>query len=130
MKTIDLVKKFYECFGKGDLPGVLQCLSANVKWKLVGPSTIPYFGEYTGTEGVRNFFANLFEVEDVLEFIPEQFIDGGDSVVVRGRERCRAKNTGKEFSVEWAQVFESKDGVITEWCEYIDTASIEDAYKG
>ena len=129
MKAIDLAKKVYDCFSKGDLPGVLSCLSDKIEWQLIGPTTIPYFGTYKGKEGVQRFFANLFEVEEILEFVPQQFIDGGDSVAVVGRERCRAKTTDREFCVEWTQVFDVKDGLVVRWREYIDTAPIVEAFK-
>lgn len=44
MKAIELSKKIYENFGNGNLPGVLDCLSDQIEWELIGPKSIPYFG--------------------------------------------------------------------------------------
>ena len=129
MKTIDLAKKVYDCFSKGDLPGVLSCLSNKIEWIVVGPTSLPYAGTYNGRAGVEAFFAKLFAVEEILEFHPEKFIDGGVSVVVTGRERCRTRDTGKEFSVQWAHLFESENGEIVRWKEFIDTAPMVEAYR-
>jgi ketosteroid isomerase-like protein len=101
MSAKELARRIYQCFGKGDLAGVLDTLSEDVVWELVGPHSIPYFGRYSGRDGVKDFFAALFENEEILEFLPEQFIGTGDTVAVIGRERCRAKRTGREFSVRW-----------------------------
>jgi uncharacterized protein len=125
----ELAQRIYQCFDKGDLAGVLDNLAEDVEWELVGPSSIPYFGRYSGRHGVKNFFASLFENEEILEFLPEQFIESGDNVAVIGRERCRSKRTGREFSVRWVQVFKSAGNKITHWCEYIDTAPIVEAYR-
>ena len=129
MKAIDLAKRVYENFGNGDLPGVLACLSSDIEWQLLGPSQIPYVGTYRGLEGVQRFFASLLETEEILEFAPEHFIDGGNTVVVLGHERCRTRATGKEYSVRWVQVFDAMDGAITRWQEYLDTAAIVEAHQ-
>ena len=129
MSAKELAQRIYQFFGKGDLAGVLDTLSEDVVWELVGPHSIPYFGRYSGHDGVKDFFAALFENEEILEFLPEQFIGTGDTVAVIGRERCRAKRTGREFSVRWVQVFKSEGNQITQWCEHIDTAPMVDAYR-
>jgi uncharacterized protein len=129
MSGLELAQKVYECFGKGDLPGVLSCLADDVEWELIGPSTIPYFGTYRGREGVQAFFSKLLEVEEILQFVPEQFIDGRDAVAVLGRERCRSKATGKEFSARWVQIFDCVSGKVVRWREYIDTAPMVAAYQ-
>ena len=129
MNALELAHKVYENFGKGDLPGVLACLSPNIEWQLIGPDSIPYFGTYLGIEGVQTFFNKLFEHEEILEFVPEQFIDNANSVAVLGYERCRSKNSGKEFRAHWVQVFDVQDGLVVRWREYIDTAPMVEAYR-
>jgi ketosteroid isomerase-like protein len=128
MLATDVAKKIYECFAKGDLSGVLACLSESIEWKLIGPSSIPYFGTYKGISGVEKFFASLFEHEEILEFVPEEFIGSEKSVAVTGRERCRAKSTSIEFTVQWTQIFDVTNGKVVRWREYIDTAPMVAAY--
>lgn len=128
MAAKELAQKVYECFGKGDLAGVLALLDENIIWELVGPLTIPYFGRYVGQKGVEQFFSALFEHEEILDFVPEKFIEEGDTVVVLGRERCRSKKTSKEFSVQWAQVFNVRNNKIISWSEHIDTAPMVAVY--
>ncbi len=128
MKGIELARKVYESFEKDDLAGVISCLAEDVEWELVGPPSIPYFGNFRGHGGVQRFFDLLYAEEEVIEFHPEQYIDGGDSVVVTGRERCRARATGKEYATRWAHVFDCENGKIVRWREFIDTAPMVSAY--
>ncbi len=128
MQAIDVVKKFYEAFGAGKLDEAFSLLDEDVRWLTVGPSSIPYFGDYTGRAGVEAFFTRLFEVEEILEFEPQKFIAEGSNVVVLGREKCRVKATGNEFSSDWVQIFEVKNGRIKFWKEFIDSASLAEAY--
>lgn len=129
MDARELAQHVYACFGRGDLKGLLDSLSSDVSWELLGPPSIPYFGRYVGRRGVENFFALLSEHEDVLEFIPSTFIAEGENVAVLGHERCRIKQTGRIYYARWAHVFKAEQGLITSWCEYIDTATIAAAYE-
>ncbi len=129
MKPIDVVKLFYEEFGKGNMENVMALLHDDIVWTLVGSEQIPYFGEYIGHSGVSDFFQKLFEVEDVAEFVPEEFIANDEAVVVLGREKCTAKQTGREFEAQWAQIFQVEEGKITNWKEIIDTYSMVLAYS-
>ena len=116
-------------FGQGRLDDALALLSDDVSWELYGPRTIPYFGSYRGRDGVKRFFDKLFQVEEILEFVPEEFISGEYEVVVIGREQCRAKSSGKEFSAHWAQVFSVRDGKVCRFREFIDNHSMVIAYS-
>lgn len=128
MTALELAHGIYAAFGTGNLDGVLSLLSDDVEWSLIGPKTIPYFGNYRGKAGVQSFFKLLLESEEILEFVPEQFIDGGSSVVAIGHERCRCRATGREYRTQWAQVFEARDGKIYRWREFIDTAPMVSAF--
>jgi uncharacterized protein len=129
MSGLELAKKMYDSFAKNDIPGVLSCFADDIEWVLNGPKTIPYFGSFRGKEEVRIFFSKVAAEEEILQFETEQFIDGGDSVAVIGRERCRARSTGKEFSVRWTHVFDCRNGKIYRWREFIDTAPMAAAYQ-
>jgi hypothetical protein len=60
--NIEAVKSAYAAFGKGDIPGVLEILSPEVEWTIVGPpSVIPYAGHHKGRgHRPRNFERDEF----------------------------------------------------------------------
>ena len=128
MLPIEVAKKLYAEFGAGNLPGVLALLSDNVSWELIGPTSIPYFGNYSGPKGVAEFFSKLFEMEDIQKFEAKKFLADGSSVIVLGSEECCAKSSGKKFCVEWVHIIEVLDSKIVLWREIIDTHPIVEAY--
>lgn len=129
MSAKELAQHVYGCFGRGDLQGILNVLSTDVVWELIGPSSIPYFGRYTGRQGVEHFFVLLNEHEEVLEFEPQEFIEEGDIVAVRGREKCRSKQSGRSYEARWVHIFKTKEGKIVSWCEHIDTVAVAAVYQ-
>lgn len=128
-ENIEIVNAFYKNISKGDLQGLIDLLSHNITWKLIGPTTIPYFGKYNGREGVMNFFERLFGAEEIINFSPTTFINGGDYISVLGNEKCKSRTTGRVFEAEWVHVFKLSNGQIEEWTEYIDTSAVEAAYQ-
>jgi uncharacterized protein len=127
--SLAVVQDFYAAVESGNMEGILATLATDVSWGLHGPSIIPYFGTFQGHGGVQDFFRRLFEVEEVLEFMPMDFVDDGVTVVAIGHERCKVKKSEKEFSVPWAQIFTVKDGKIARFQEFIDTATMAEAYS-
>ncbi len=126
-----LAREFYVRIGRGDVEGVLDLMSEDVKWKIPGPPAIPYSGTYQGKRGVRDFFDLLYANEDLQSFVPAEFIvdDQNSRVCVIGSETAKAINTGKTFSAEWAEVFRFRDGLIVEFQEHIDTLALFQAYS-
>ena len=52
---------------------------------------VPFAGKWQGREEVGQFFSKVFELQDIVEFEPEEFIAQGDKVVVLGRFSMRIK---------------------------------------
>lgn len=126
--NIQVVQKAYECFGKGDIPGILSTLSDDVVWHVAPVENVPYTGTRNGHAGAAAFFAGMVEAEDTLKFEPREFTAQDDRVVVIGHYEARAKVTGREYATYWVHVFKFRDGKITSFTEYTDTAAIAAAF--
>ena len=70
------------------------------------------------------FFRQVDELFDHENFDPAEFVAQGAKVVVAGTEFVRAKKTGKSMTNQWCMVFTFKDGRITRWRCYEDTAGV------
>ncbi len=79
-------------------------------------------------EGAAEFFSKIAECEDTLKFEPREFIVQGDKVVVVGHYEARAKATGREYATYFIHVFTVREGKITSFVEYTDTAAIAEAF--
>lgn len=126
---IALAEHLYAAFAQGNIPLLLEVLSEDIDWLFYGPSEIPFAGHYRGHAEVAQFFAKASETSDFLVFEPREFLPGANSVLVQGREKMRAKATGRIWETEWAHVFTIEGGKIAKLREYYDTAVMVEAFK-
>lgn len=127
--ALETAQGFYGALGEGDMEKMFSFFAENVEWRLVGSTNIPYFGTYQGIEGVQDFFTRHDEHEQIEDLQILEFLEGNDAVTVLGTESCRAKHTNKTFQAEWAHIISVRNGKITRFLEYIDTAPMEAAYN-
>ena len=129
-RNIDVVKDCYEAFLAGDIERLLRALSADVAWEHVGrASDLPTFAPFHGVEGVRKFFGVVAETLDFQRFAPSEFHGSGDLVFAMGNFEATMKNTGKRAASEWLHVFWLKDGKVTRFLEFTDTAKFAEAWR-
>lgn len=118
--ALAVVQRMYAAFGRGDVDELLALLDDTVNWRLAGPA--PYAGHRRGHAGVRDFFEKLAASVEVEHFAPRQFLAQGDTVVVIGEERLRARATGRTLIQDWAHVFTLRDGKVVSVRLIEDTA--------
>ena len=123
-QNIGVVQSGYAAFGRGDIPGLLSLLDANVEWTTPGAADLPTAGTRRGPAAVGDFFRALSELIDFEQFEPQSFLADGDRVVVLGIDRYKVKGgSGKSLSEAWCHVFTIRNGKIAAFQEYIDTAA-------
>ena len=127
-KNTRSVQQFYQSQKAGDIQSLLNSLARDVEWELPEMENVPFAGKWQGREGVGQFFGKVSEVQDVVEFEPEEYIAQGNKVVVLGRFSMRIKATGRDVSSTWAHVWTVEDGRITRFYEYVDTAVVSGAH--
>jgi ketosteroid isomerase-like protein len=121
---VEVVKKCYEAFGRGDVPAILQLVAEPVDWKFIGAKKLPYSVSCRNRKDVEHWFASVAEADDLVDFEPREFIPAGEHVTVLGWERTAAKPGGKVFESEWAHVFTVREGrVVRFWGIYDSEAS-------
>ncbi|NJO25415.1 MAG: hypothetical protein HC867_06060 [Bacteroidia bacterium] len=55
---IEDVKNMYQCFSKGDIPGIIKRLDKDCIWEVMGGKEIPYAGIYHGPMTSKTFLRN------------------------------------------------------------------------
>jgi ketosteroid isomerase-like protein len=127
VRNVELARDAYEDFARDDLERVLAVLHPEIEWHQA--QGLPHGGLYTGVDEVRRaIFAPLDEEWwDGFRADPEQFIDGGDEVVVLGRYTARAKATGKPLAVPFVHVWTIRDGRVVRFRQFLDTAGWNEA---
>ena len=123
-----LVRQAYQSIQAGDMQSFLNALAEDVQWQLPEMKNVPFAGMWRGHRGVEQFFGKVSETQEVIEFEAEEFIAQGDRVVVLGRFFMRVKATGKDSRSAWAHVWTIRQGRVTHFREYVDTAAVIDAH--
>lgn len=121
--TMNLARRGYEAFARGDVRTILSLFAEDLDWEFIGPGSLPYTGKRRTHEQLANFFSELAGSEDIQAFEPREFIDAGEHVTVLGWERARARDSDKLYESEWVHVFSGKNGKLTRWRGFMNTAA-------
>lgn len=127
MSNSDVVSRAYQAFNQKDLDGLAEMIAPSCSWNVAGPADIPWAGHYEGPDQVKEYARTLTDQVHFQSFSPQSVVEQGDTVVVRGSEKAIVNSTGKDYVSLFAHVFTVKDGKITFFQEYGDTADIERA---
>jgi ketosteroid isomerase-like protein len=129
-ENVRLVEAAYAAFQRGDIPGVLANFTEDAGWDTPGSSdAIPHAGRRRGHGEMTEFFSTLAATENITHFEPREFIAQNDKVVVVGNYKGTVRATGRDYDVDWLHVFTARDGKLTGFREYLDTAALADAHR-
>jgi ketosteroid isomerase-like protein len=118
MSNIDTARSAYEAFGRGDLATLKEMLSDDGTWYT--SDELPLGGETQGSEAIIGEFAQIPNYWSSFSVDPEEFIDAGDWVVIRGTQR--AGNDSGSFEAPFAHLMKFADGKIVRGEFYSDSA--------
>lgn len=132
MSNVATVQSIYQCFGTGDIPGILARLRPDVEWEHDHEDHgIPWLQPRRGHEGVVAFFQTLGGNLEFLQFAPEAFLSDEHHVAVFVRHQLRVRATGRTFSgVEIHYWTFDAEGRVARMKHFVDTASQLAALRG
>lgn len=100
MSNVDTARSAYEAFGRGDLAALQEDFAEDAVW--VTSDELPLGGETSGRDAIMENFAQIPNYWSSFSVEPEEFVDGGDTVVVLGTQR--AANDNGSFEAPFAHV--------------------------
>ena len=121
-QDVALIRNLYEAFAKGDVPAVLAAMSPDIVWNEA--ENYPYAdgNPYRGPEAIlAGVFARIGSEWDGFAAVPEEYIDGGDAIVVLGRYRGTYRASGRSMDAQMVHVWRLADGRITRFDQRVDT---------
>lgn len=95
-------------------------------WQAPGLAAfMPWSGKHHGHAGVLDFIARLDQHLEFPNFVPSSLVVDvvRGQVVAVGSARCRVKASGRLYVKHWAHLFSLRDGLISAFLEYSDTAA-------
>jgi len=124
-----LVQDAYAAFGRGEIPAVLEMMTADVRMGIVGRSEdAPFLGIHEGKAGASEFFRLLDAAHAISKFEPVRFLAAEEKVFVWGRYAWTMRISGVSDETEWLHVLTIRDGKISAWIGHNDTAMLAAAY--
>jgi ketosteroid isomerase-like protein len=112
--------------GHRDISPVLPMLRQDFAFKI--PASLPWGGEYTGTEAFADFFTRTPGGASVLESFDvnvDQIIESADYLIARLTNTAVFKGSGKTVVIENAWIFEVANGRLVNAQLYADTAAVQ-----
>ncbi len=124
-ENVAVIRGIYDGFAAGDVAGVLDRMSADIRWmeaeNFPYADRNPYVGPQAVAEGV---FARCVGEWNGFTVTPEEFLDAGDTIVVTGRYSGACKATGKAIDMQFAHVWRVQNGKAARFQQYADTLQI------
>jgi ketosteroid isomerase-like protein len=106
---LDVVRRYVESIGRGDLKAILACLHPD--FVLNEPGTLPYGGDHVGRDGFVGL-AHQVAAHYVTELLESAVHDAGDFAVVRMRFRFTSKQTGASMEMPLLELYWFEDGLM------------------
>jgi ketosteroid isomerase-like protein len=120
-RDIERVQEIYDSFQRRKLPALLSLTAPDIE--VIQSPELPWGGNYSGHEGMKQFLTQLLEHLDSRVEI-ERFIDAGDRVVAVGRTVGKARATGLEFDIPFVHVWTVREGRFVRFESYLDNATL------
>jgi ketosteroid isomerase-like protein len=117
-ENVQVLRNAYDAFARQDLPSVMAAFDEDIEWTT--PDSVPFGGVCHGHDGVAGFFGQLADQWQDLSVEPEEFIDGGDTIVVIVHDR--ATGAGGSMDTQTVHLWRMRDGKAVSFTEFSDTA--------
>lgn len=113
----DTIRAAYAAFGRGDIPAVLDAFQDDITWTV--PPVEDWGGTFHGKDAVLGFFAGLGERYGTWNLQTEEYVDGGDRLVVFGHHEFADGDR-----IPFAHVWKVRDGRAASFEEYVDNTAL------
>ena len=127
-ESVKIIEGCYASFAKGDVMTVLAAMDPQIVWSEAETFSYADGSPYIGPQAVLSgVFARVGGDWDGFTIVPDELLDAGDTVVMRGRYQGVFRATGVRVNAQAVHVFKLRDGKITQFQQYADTAQLRDA---
>ena len=128
-RNTTVVQEAYAAFSRGDIQTLLSKLADDIVWMGVygAGSHVPTAGERRGKAAVAEFFKQVAENVNFSRFEPKEFIATGDKVIALGHYTATTPMK-RSFDSDFAMAFTLRNGQVTHFQEFCNSAAVNAAY--
>ena len=126
---VKLVQKFYTALSTGDIPTILTVLGHALEW--TEAERFPYYGGTWNSPHavIENLLVPLGHDWQDFSAQVNDFIAQDNRVVALGTYSGTYKQTGRSMSSPFAHVWGARDGRLSYFAQYTDTAKVLEALQ-
>jgi ketosteroid isomerase-like protein len=106
-ENVEIVHMAFEAFVGGDVPAFLSALGPDIEWKQMEELEPRH-----GHEGVVEAIGQWHQTWDDPHYAAEEYIDGGDHVILLLKLTGRGKTSGASVDMSSYLVFTLREGKI------------------
>lgn len=116
--NVELTRQAYLAMNRGDVDWLIEHSDPGLEMHFLGVAGEPVL--YVGASGIRDYFRDIAEIWDSVEYMPEKVRDLGDRTLTILRRRLCGKKSGLRLEDTVACVCALRGGVVTEIWAYRD----------
>jgi ketosteroid isomerase-like protein len=102
-RTVEIVRQIYERWGRGDFRAGVELFDPYVL--LVLRPEFPDAGAYRGPDEIRRYMRGFLADLKGAAIVGEEFLDAGDTVVVRVNQRATGAGSGVTVDMTYFQIW-------------------------
>jgi len=125
VENLAVVRAIYDAFATGDIAGVLARFHPEIVWREAEnfpyADRNPYRGPKAVAEGV---FMRCATEWDGFAVEIDEILDAGTAILALGRYAGVYRATGRRQHPQMVHVWRVKDGLATEFQQYVDTLHV------
>jgi len=129
--NINIIKKLYSDFAKGDIPAVGAVMDENIEWNEAENFPLadgnPYIGFDAIMKGVFGRIGAEWEYWNLTDLDYTEM--SGDKILATGRYQAKYKKNGAIINLQMAHVWNLKENKIIKFQQYADTKAIAEAMR-
>jgi uncharacterized protein len=105
--NIEIVRRGYEAWNRGDLGEVLELVDPEFEWE---PVEIPWSGTMRTRGEFESYLKSLGRIWETFRLEPEELTEIGDAVLVVVLERARGRASGVEVEQRLVHLWSFRKG--------------------
>lgn len=124
-RNVELANEAIAAMNRRDLEWLTAHSDPAVELHMHGVAREPVL--YVGASGIGDYFRDMADIWESIEFSADDVRDLGDTVFVALRHKLRGRGSGLDVEASVGCVFQLRDGVVTELRSYPDVADALEA---
>lgn len=124
--NLDIVRSIYAAWPRG-LDAFMEKLAPDIVWRFADNFVYGEVNPLIGHDAIRAASLSKLKTDwDGFDGELDELLDAGDTIIGLGHYVGAYKATGRRLRAQFAHLWTLRDGLVTEWRQYVDTKQFAD----